>query len=221
MRKKIIIIGGRTQTRSLAEALLVKGHKVTVISPDESFCERLSEINGLTVIEGDGRLTSVLDDADVNQYDIAITMYDHDADNLVTCQLCKKVYGVKKTISLASDIKRKPLFDEMGIDSVISATDMIASTLEQQTVSHEFSRIVPTTDGRIRISEVGVTKNSPVVGKALSEIKLPKQTIIGCIIRDDQIIVPYGATVISAADNLLIITTAEKENEAVRVIKGN
>ena len=220
MKKRIIIIGGRTQTRSLAEALLLKGHKVAVISPDETFCQRLAEIRGLTVIEGDGRLTNVLEDADINQYDIAVTMYDHDADNLVTCQLCKKVYGVKKTISLVSDIKRKPLFDEMGIDSVICATDMIAATLEQQTVSDQLSRIVPTTDGRIRISEIGVTTGSPVVGKSLAEIKLPSQTIIGCIIRDDEVIIPYGATVINTADNLLLITTAEKENEAVRAIKG-
>ncbi len=220
MKKKIIIVGGKTQSRSLAEALLLKGHAVTVVSPDEDFCARLCEIKGLTVIEGDGRRTNVLEDADINQYDIAVTMYDHDADNLVTCQLCKKVYGVKKTISLVSDIKRKALFDEMGVDSVICATDMVASTLEQQTLSDQLSRIVPTTDGRIRISEIVVTTSSPIVGKSLAEIHLPSQTIIGCIIRDDEVIIPYGGTVINAADNLLLITTAEKEDEAVRMITG-
>ena len=221
MKKKIIIVGGKTQTRSLAEALLLKGHKVTVVSPEEDFCDRLSEISGLNVICGDGRLTSVLEDADINQFDIAVTMYDHDADNLVTCQLCKKVYGVKKTISLVSDIKRKVLFDEMGVDSVICATDMVASTLEQQTLSDQLSRIVPTTDGRIRISEIVVTKGASIVGKSLADIHLPSQTIIGCIIRDDEIIIPYGATVINASDNLLLITTADKEDEAVRIITGN
>ena len=133
MKKKIIIIGGETQTRSLAESLLLKNHYVTVVSANPILCQRLSEINGLNVIVGDGRLTDVLQDADINEYDIAVTMFDHDADNLVTCQLCKNVYGVGKTISLVSDVKRKPLFDAVGVDSVICATDMVASTLEQQT----------------------------------------------------------------------------------------
>ena len=135
MRKNIVIIGGKTQSRSLAEILLNKKHRVTVISPDESLCSRLREIDGLNVIMGDGRDCEVLQDADINQFDIAITMHDHDADNLVTCELCKKVYGVAKTISLVSDVKRKILFDAVGVDTVISATNLIAQTLEQQTLT--------------------------------------------------------------------------------------
>ena len=50
MRKNIVIIGGKTQSRSLAEILLQKKHRVTVISPDESLCDRLREIDGLNVI---------------------------------------------------------------------------------------------------------------------------------------------------------------------------
>lgn len=220
MKKKIIIIGGRTQTRSLAESLLLKNNHVTVVSPDESFCHRLSEIKGLNVIVGDGRKTEVLEDADINQYDIAITMYDHDADNLVTCELCKKVYGVSKTVSLVSDVKRKSLFDAVGVDSVICATDMVAATLEQQTFSDQLNRIVPTTDGRIRISEIVVNSGSNITGMTLADIPLPEQTIIGCIIRDNEVIIPFGGTVINEGDNLLLITTAEKEAAAVKIITG-
>ena len=219
--KKIIIIGGKTQARSLAESLLLKNHYVTVVSPDETLCQRLTEISGLNVIMGDGRQTAVLEDADIHEYDIAITLYDHDADNLVTCQLCKKVYGVAKTISLVSDVKRKPLFDAMGVDSVICATDMVAASLEQQTLTDRFNRIVPTADGRIRISEIVVSPESSVAGMTLAKLPLPSQTIIGCIIRGDEVIIPYGATAIETGDNLLLITTAEKEAEALRIITGS
>ena len=221
MRKRnIMIIGGGTQTKSLAESLLLKNNNVTVICNDDSLCNRLAEINGLDVIAGDGRQTSVLEDADINRFDIAITMYEHDADNLVVCELAKKVFGVGKTISLVSDVKRKPLFDAMGVDSVICAIDMVSATLEQQTVSDQLNRIVPTADGRVRISEIVVTDNSSIVGRTLAEIDLPSQTIIGCIIRGEDIIIPFGATVILAGDNLLLITSAEKEQAAIKVITG-
>lgn len=220
MKKNIVIIGGRTQSRSLAEALLLKNHKVTIISSDVSFCERLSEIKGLNVILGDGRETAVLEDADINHFDIAVTMYDHDADNLVTCELCKRIYGVPRTVSLVSDVRRKALFDAMGVDSIICAADMIAASLEQQTITDQLSRIVPTTDSRIRISEIIVTETSGIVGKTLADISLPSQTIIGCVIRDNDVIVPSGSTVILAGDNVLLITTAEREDEAVSIIAG-
>ena len=220
MRKNIVIIGGKTQSRSLAEILLNKKHHVTGISPDEDLCDRLSEIDGLNVILGDGRQSEVLEDADINQFDIAITMHDHDADNLVTCELCKKVYGVAKTISLVSDVKRKVVFDAMGIDSVISATNLIAQTLEQQTLTDQLSRVVPTVDGRIRISEIVVSEKSKVIGKTLADIPLPGQTIIGCIIRNNEVIIPSGSTSIHPGDNVLLITTSEKEDEAVRTIAG-
>lgn len=219
-RKNIIIIGGRTQTKSLAQSLLLRKHSVTVVSPDESFCHRLTEISGLNVIYGDGTKVSVLADADADQFDIAIAMNDHDADNLVALELCKKIFGVKKTISLASDTKRKPLFDAMGIDSVICATNMVAATIEQETVADEISRIVPTTDGRVRISEVVVTKESAIASKTLAEISLPKQTIIGCVIRGEEFIIPNGSTKISVGDNLLVITSAEHEEAAIVVITG-
>jgi trk system potassium uptake protein TrkA len=220
MRKNIVIIGGKTQSRSLAEILLNKKHRVTVISPDESLCSRLREIDGLNVIMGDGRDCEVLQDADINQFDIAITMHDHDADNLVTCELCKKVYGVAKTISLVSDVKRKILFDAVGVDTVISATNLIAQTLEQQTLTDQFSRVVPTADDRIRISEIVVGEKSKVISKTLANIHLPGQTIIGCIIRNNEVIIPSGSTAIHPGDNVLLITTNEKEDEAVRIIAG-
>ena len=220
MKKKIIIIGGRTQSRSLAESLLLKNHYVTIVSDEVGFCERLSTIKGLHVFRGDGRLARVLEDADIFKYDIAITMYEHDADNLVTCELCKKVYGVKKTVSLLSDVKRKPLFDAMGVDSVICATSMIAGSLEQQPFSDQLNRIVPTTDARIRISEITVAEGAKISGMKLKDIPLPNQAIIGCLIRNEEVIVPYGATKIVAGDSLLLITDAEHEDEATKVIAG-
>jgi len=110
--------------------------------------------------------------------------------------------------------------DTMGVDSVISATNLIAQTLEQQTLSDQLSRIVPTADDRIRISEILVTEKSKVLGKTLADIHLPSQTIIGCIIRNNEVIVPSGSTTINLGDNVLLITTAEKEDEAVKTIAG-
>ena len=44
MNKRIYIIGGKTQARSLAESLNMKKYDVTVINKDEKFCQRIKGI---------------------------------------------------------------------------------------------------------------------------------------------------------------------------------
>ena len=50
MNKRIYIIGGKTQARSLAESLNMKKYDVTVINKDENFCQRLAEAEGINVV---------------------------------------------------------------------------------------------------------------------------------------------------------------------------
>ena len=220
MSKKIFIIGGKTQARSLAESLNMKNYDVTVINNDERYCQRIAEIEGINVICGDGSRVDVLEDADINKCDVAIAMNDHDADNLVVCQLCKKIFFVKKTVALVGDANRTDLFYQVGVDSVICAISAITSILEQTTIAGELNHVIPVTEGRIRISEILVSENSEMVGKKLADINLPKEANIGCVIRDNETIIARGDTYIKANDTLLLLASAACEDKAVRIITG-
>lgn len=221
MSRKIFIIGGKTQARSLAESLNMKKYDVTVINKDEKFCQRIAEVEGINVILGDGCRVDVLQDADTNQCDVAIAMNDHDADNLVVCEVCKKIFGVKKTVAVVSDSNRTSLFYQMGVDSVVCTTSAITSILEQQTIASKLNKVIPISEGRIRISEVLVEEGSSIVGRKLVDIGLPKiGATIGCIIRGNETLVPKGDTTIETNDMLLVLSSANSEDEAIRIITG-
>ena len=219
MNKQVLIIGGKTQTKSLAESLLMKKYEVTVINEDYHFCKLLSEINGIEVIHGNGGKPYVLEDANVGEFDIAIAMNDSDADNLIIGELCK-YYGVKKVIAVISDPKKTDFFYRMGIDSVVCATTAIAGILEQQAIMDELATIVPIGEGRIRLTEVTVPNDSPIIGETLAAIPFPKNVIIGCILRENGSIVPSGDTRIADNDTLLLITRKEDEGKAIKIITG-
>ncbi len=220
MRENILIIGGRTQARSLAESLLKRKHVVTIISDEYDFCLTLSSIQGLNVINGNGSKPYVLEDANVGDFDVAIAMTTHDADNLVICELCK-YYGVKKVVAVVNDPKKLDFFYKMGVDSAVCTTTAISNIIEQQAVVDEIGTIIPTTDERIRINEVTVPKFSPIIGKDLSEIKLPREVIVGCILRGSESIVPHGSTIIKENDTLLLISSeSSNESEAIKRILG-
>lgn len=75
-KKSILIVGGFHEARSLANSLLEKEYRVTVVNKNYADCEKLAEINKLNVIYGDGRKKFILEDADSCQVAIALTESD-------------------------------------------------------------------------------------------------------------------------------------------------
>ncbi|MCL1941012.1 MAG: NAD-binding protein, partial [Synergistaceae bacterium] len=169
---------------------------------------------------GDGSKPFILEDANAYDADIAIALTEQDDDNLVICELCKKKYNVKKTVAIISDPKKTEFFYRMGIDSVVCAITAIAGIIEQQAFLDEMATLVPVGDGRIKIAQIPISQTAPAVNKKLWELSLPKDVIIGCMLRADKGMVPRGDTRILAGDVLVLISTDEHETAAVRELTG-
>lgn len=218
--KQVLLIGGRSKAKSMALSLLKQGYLVTVINSNREDCLKLAEIKGLNVIFGDGTKPYVLDEADAKNSDIAIALTSKDADNLVACQLCKKQYGVKKTVSLVSDPNKMPFFYQMGVDSVVCAVSTLTSIIEQQAFIDEMSNTIPVGEGRVQIIQVRILTESPIAGKKLWEITLPQEVIVGCVLRGDTFIIPRGDTRILEGDTLVVITSSAQDISEITALTG-
>lgn len=217
MKKKILLIGGFHKASALAHSLLKKGHDVTIINDNYADCLILADNSEIKVIHGDGTKPFVLEDAGASEQDIAIALTQYDADNLVICELCKKKFGIKKTVALVNDPKKTEFFYKMGIDSVVCAINAITSIIEQQATLEEIATLVPIAEGNISIAEIAIPQSSLVIEKKIWEINLPKEVIIGCILRGEQSMIPRGDTRLLAGDVLVLI--ASKKNQLAAVEK--
>lgn len=220
MKTKVLLVGGRSKAKSLAASLINKGYQVTVINDTLEDCVKLSEIDRLTVIHGDGTRPFVLEDASAQDADITIAMTAKDEDNLVICELCKKKFQVKKTVALLTDPKKTDFFYKMGIDSVVCAITAITGIIEQQAFVDKITTLIPIGEGRVNIAEVPIPGTSPAAGKKLWEINLPKEVIVGCILRGDTTMVPRGDTRILAGDMLVLISSDKQEMAAIQELTG-
>lgn len=220
MKTKVLLIGGRSKAKSLAISLLKKGYKVTIINDTYEDCLKLAEIDELTVVNGDGTRPFVLEDANAGDTDVAIALTSKDEDNLVICELCKKRFHIKKTVSLLSDPKKTDFFYRMGIDSVVCVITAITGIIEHQVFMDKIATLVPIGEGRVSIAEVHIPGTAPAVGEKIWEINLPKQVIIGCILRGDTTMVPRGDTRILAGDILVLISSDEQEMAAIKELTG-
>jgi cell volume regulation protein A len=77
---------------------------------------------------------------------------------------------------------------------------------------------VPTAGGTTDLHEVPIPPGSPVVGRALVELGLPNGALIVLINRDDEFVVPQGATVLQAGDDVLLLADATTLAEAMAII---
>lgn len=218
--RNVLLIGGRSKAKTMALSLLEQGYKVTVINENYEDCLKLADIKGLTVIHGDGTKPYILDEAGAADCDIAIALTSKDTDNLVVCQLCKKKYGVVKTVSLVSDPNKMAFFYQMGVDSVVCAVSVLTSIIQQQAFIDDMTNIIPAGKGRVQIIEVQITEESPVAGKKLWEMSLPQEAIIGCVLRADTTLIPRGDTRIHAGDTLVVITGSGQELNIVHALTG-
>ena len=108
----------------------------------------------------------------------------------------------------------------MGVDSVVCAISAVTSIIEQQAFMEEMAKAIPIGEGRVQLLEVPITETDPAAQKQVWEINLPKEVIIGCILRRDQTLIPRGDTRILAGDILVLISGNEQEEIAILELKG-
>ena len=216
--QNILLIGGHTKTKSLAASLHAQGYHVTVVNDNPDECLDMAELDGVNVYNGDGTKLYVLDEAGAADCNIAIALTARDDDNLVACQLCKRNFGVKKTVSLVSDPQKTDFFRQMGVDSVVCAITAVTSIIQQQAFIDDLVSIVPVGFGTVQIIEVHIPEDAPVCGKELWEIGLPHDVIIGCILRNDSALIPRGDTRINVGDTLVVIARSDQMEQAIQVL---
>lgn len=216
---RIVVAGGRTQADFLIGNLVKKKHKLIVINDDQQYCDYLATKHKIPVFFGDPSKYFVLNEAGIEGFDTLVALTHRDADNLAICQYGKRCFGVKKVICTVGNPKNAELFKELGVNTVISSTHMVAQYITQATSIENLIKTMSIEDEKVIITEVVVENGYHCVNKKLTDITLPANTIIGCIIRKPSgIIVPTGSTEIRAGDKLLILSAPENQKKVMAAI---
>ena len=209
----VVLVGGGKVGYYLTRTLLEHGHEVLLIEERGDRAARLIEDLGDVVLVGDGCETTTLEDAGVARADVVAAVTGHDEDNLVTCQVAKQRFGVPRTIARINNPKNKQIFTCLGIDSVISSTEVIYHMIEQQIPTGDVIPLALLRKGDIEIVEADLIDSSPVNGKALADITLPKNAVIISVLRGEDVLLPSGDTFLQTGDTVIALVKADQEEE--------
>ena len=98
---------------------------------------------------------------------------------------------------------------------------MITHIMEETALMDEMTNMIPIGEGRLHIAETAILHNSSLIGKKLWELNLPKEIIIGCILRGEQSLIPRGDTSVKEGDILVTITSDKDKLDAVKELTVN
>ena len=217
----IVINGGGKVGSYLARTLQQKGHSVAIIDKRSRVIKKLAEElpTSILLVEGDGCNVRYLQDAGVDRADIYASVTRNDEDNLVSCQLVKLNFGIKKVVARVNSPKNERVFQKLGIEA-ISSTTVIGRLIEEEMTVSDIIRLYLLQKGQLALVETEIPKEKgQAVNLTVAELKLPEDIILVSIMRDDHVIIPRGNTAIRPGDRVLAVTLAGKEEELLNVLR--
>ena len=215
----VIVIGGGKVGFYLSKTLLDHGHQPIIIEKHKPTCEYDSNQLDIPVINADGSTIESLTLANAAKADAVIAVTGRDQDNLVTCQLAKKIFHVPRTVARVNNPKNAAVMKLLGVDIPISSTDNIARLLEREVDTARIKSLLSLNRGEASLSEMQLPENYVLSGKRLFELDIPEDAVITAIFREDKLIIPRGNAQIMSGDKILVIAKDKVIHELSEALK--
>jgi trk system potassium uptake protein TrkA len=212
MAMRVIIVGGGKVGTHLASLLLAEGYRVKVIEERREEIPRLhSDLPTEVVVQGNGTDPNVLEAAGIRRADVVAAVTGADETNLVVTSLARFEFGMPRIIARVNNPKNAWLFTpEMGVDVALNQADLMARLIAEEMSLGDMMTLLKLRKGQYSLVEEKVDPTSVAAGKAVHDLDLPAECALVAIIRQGQIIIPRGGTVLQPADEVLALVHASQ-----------
>jgi trk system potassium uptake protein TrkA len=207
----ILIAGGGKVGVNLARELYENNHEVALIERDPARAAALVTKLDCPIFSGDSSTHDVLEAAGAERARVFVAATGSDQDNLIACQVAKKVFGVPQTISRASNPKNEAVMARLGVDSTVSSTSIIQQVIERELPTVRIKTLLSLQDGAFQIIEYQLDAASSAAGKTVREIAFPPESNLIAILRGKATVVPRGDTRLLDGDTVVALVKADQE----------
>jgi len=204
--QRVMILGGGEIAIELAQRFEKKNIKTKIIEHNEQRCLEIAEkLEKTIVLRGDGTDRELLEEENIKDVDVFITISESEQTNILVSLLAKRL-GAKKVISLINNLSYTSLVSNIGVDVVISPHLSAISRILQFIRKGKVLSVASFHKENAEAIEIVALETSDLVNKPLRDIKFPRGAIIGAVVREKEIIIPTGDTLILPDDRVIIFT---------------
>ncbi len=206
---KVLIVGGGKIGGILASELEKRDIQTKIIEKKQARCDYLAEkLEKTVVLEGDGTDQTLLKEENIQDMDFVIAVTNHEDQNVLISLLARNL-GAKRTLTLIDKTSYLPLVSAIGLDITVSpALSAISALLRYFRKEKVLSNMVLKGE-YAEVIEIVATEDSDVVKKPLRNLEFPKGAIIGAMVRNENVIIPSGKSMIMPGDRIIIFSSTE------------
>ena len=212
--QSVLIAGGGRISYYLTEVLLKQGAKVTVVEKNIELAERISaDIPGAAGMWDDA-LTyfDSMSAADISNTDAFIALTENDEYNLMASLYAEsqKINKVVSRINAKSRLKVLPAEsrvctisrEDVAADRILGYSRSLLNAEDNDAVESLYRLM----DGKIEFIEFKIDSNDKNLDIPLKDLRLKRNILLGCIIRDGKTIIPRGDDMLKPGDTALVVT---------------
>ena len=202
--KRVFIIGAGETGTELAMVLDKTKIHTKIIDNNLEKCSKLAEIlSKVVVIHGNGSDRKLLQEENIEGADFLIALTGDEETNLIVSMMGNRL-GVKKTITRVSKLSYISFVSAIGISSIVSPRISAFRSILQFIRKGKIISVAPLKGEYAEVIEAQALETSEIVNIPLADLKLPDGVLIGSIIRNNEIIIPRGNSVIMPNDHIII-----------------
>ena len=202
----ILIVGAGELGLQVATQLNSHQEKLLIIDRDKNLVERTLKkgFEGVTV---DISKNDPLTEKYLKNTKLMICTYTDTDLNFQVCQIARTTFGIPQVVAHVNNVADIPRFERLGVSTTNAALDY-ASLLVMMALNPTAYDLLTRTDDQKEVYEI-IVENEKCVGKPLSKLDLPGDILVLALMRNGELLVPHGDTVIEASDHLTLVSSLD------------
>jgi trk system potassium uptake protein TrkA len=211
---RIVVAGGGRVGRRVAHILDDRGHDVVVVERDSKKADSISDDYVATVIEGDATRPSVLEQVGLERTDVVAALTSLTGTNLAICMMVRELAPGTQTV-VRTDREPGEEFDRF-VDEVIFP-ERAGARAAVNAIEPDVSALEDVT-GELDILEVHVAEGAPVAGKSLTDVALPRGSLVVSDAAGDTLAGPE--TVLQPTESYVVAVEPPVADEVMNLFRG-
>ncbi|MEM7446977.1 MAG: Trk system potassium transporter TrkA [Myxococcota bacterium] len=216
---RVCIVGGGVIGRAMAASLVDQGVQVTVFEQNREVAEHLSaDLRPVTVVHGDGTDGALLEEEEVETFDLFAAVTAADEVNLMAALLAKRL-GVQRTAAVVQRANYLPIYRQLGVDIVLSPRTVASDHVLRYARIDSLHSLHVLEDGQAEVVELHVPPDCAATGMPLRRLDVPRGALVAAIVRGDEVVIPRGEDEVRAGDHVIVMTTRQARPAVQRLFR--
>jgi trk system potassium uptake protein TrkA len=208
--EKILIVGGERIGFLTTRYLIRTGVKITIIDPNYETCRTLTEkYPNALIINADISDETIFEEENLSAHDLIITATENQELNILNAAYGKNM-GISRAIAVVNHPNYIVISNKLGIDVTVSPRNSTVDTIMKYIHRGEIRSVHTLFGDSAEVIEFSISDKSVVIGIPIKDIKIPPDSLILTVVRNDVNEMPDGNFIVHKGDR--VITIAKKES---------